>query len=361
MNFKQFVRDYFTFSRSERRGITILLLIIFLLAIVNKVIFRFETPARIDSVLLDSASVRLGVFNDSVNENPFNKKLFVFDPNLIDSLALDSLNIPENLRRNLIKYRSHGGKFYAPDDFRKLYGMTDLIYNRVAPFLKIQGLVKSPATDVREPQLFAFDPNTASDEEFIQLGLSPKQIKTIRNYQAKAGYFKSRDDFFKIYSLTPVQKRRFADFVQIKTTLGNSDRTDPREPEKILIELNTVDTLQLEQLPGIGVKLSRRILKYRELLGGFYDFSQLREIYGLSEQTILKIENQLSIDEKKIRKLDLNFSDPDELARHPYLKKKLANRIIQFRSKYGKIINPEVLRDSMILNIDEYKKIKPYF
>ena len=43
MNFKQIVQDYFTFSRNERKGITILLVIIFILAIANKVIFYFET------------------------------------------------------------------------------------------------------------------------------------------------------------------------------------------------------------------------------------------------------------------------------------------------------------------------------
>lgn len=360
MKFRQLIRDYFTFSRNERRGITILLIIIFLLAITNKVIFKFETPARIDSALLDSSRVKLGAFNDSVTANSFSRKLFVFDPNIIDTLALDSLNISENIKRNLVKYRNMGGKFHAPEDFRKLYGMTELIYNRVAPFLKIQDLEKKRVAEGRETRLFPFDPNTASDEEFMQLGLSPRQITTIRNYQAKAGRFKSRDDFFKIYSLTSRQKRRFADFVQIQAPSKTPEKTNLQEPDKILIDLNTVDTLQLEQLPGIGVKLSRRILKYRELLGGFYDIRQLKEVYGLNEQTIQKIESQLRIDERKIRKLDLNFGDPDELARHPYLKRKLANRIVQFRSIYGKINDPRVLQDSMILNIEEYKKIKPY-
>lgn len=360
MNFKQLVRDYFTFSRNERRGITILLVIIFLLAITNKLIFKFETPAKIDPALLDSARVRLAELNDSVTASYPGRKLFAFDPNRIDSLALDSLSIPESVKRNLLRYRSRGGKFHSPEDFRKLYGMTDLIFNQVAPFLNIQGSRKESAAGVQETQLFRFDPNTASDDEFRRLGLTPRQITTIRNYQAKGGAFKSKDDFFRIYGLTEEQKRRFADYLQIETTRNAENRTEIREPENLLIELNTVDSVQLEQLPGIGVKLSRRIVKYRELLGGFYSVNQLYEIYGLSEEAIHKIENKISINENKIRKLDLNFSEVGELARHPYLKKNLATRIVRFRSKYGKINNPEVLRDSMILNIEEYKRIKPY-
>jgi len=64
MNFKQLMQDYFTYSRNERKGITVLIILIFLLAIANKVIFYFETPGKIDSVLLDSASYELGMFND---------------------------------------------------------------------------------------------------------------------------------------------------------------------------------------------------------------------------------------------------------------------------------------------------------
>ena len=60
MNFKQLIQDYFTFSRNERKGIIVLVVLIFLLAIANKAIFYFETPAKIDTVLLDSARHELG-------------------------------------------------------------------------------------------------------------------------------------------------------------------------------------------------------------------------------------------------------------------------------------------------------------
>jgi len=55
MNFKQLIQDYFTFSRNERKGIIVLVVLIFLLAVTNKLIFYFEKPAKIDAALLDSA------------------------------------------------------------------------------------------------------------------------------------------------------------------------------------------------------------------------------------------------------------------------------------------------------------------
>ena len=125
--------------------------------------------------------------------------------------------------------------------------------------------------------------------------------------------------------------------------------------------MNSADSIQLKQLPGIGDKLSKRIVKYRDLLGGFYSLAQLKEVYGLSEQTILQLKDKVTLDITKIRKLDVNFADVNELSRHPYLQKNLARQIVKFRTKNGSIHDLAVLRDSMILNIDEYSRIKPYF
>jgi len=358
MNFKQFVRDYFTFSRNERKGITILFVLIFLLAIANKIVFMFETPAKIDTVLLDSVSSKLGQVNDSIGKIHEGTKLFTFDPNVIDSVALDSLDLPLTVKRNIVKFRIKGGRFFSASDFRKIYGVTDLVFARVSPFLKFNQVRTQPITDSAKPEFFIFDPNTTTDAEFLRLGLTVKQITTIRNYRNKGGTFRKKEDFLKIYGLTAEQKRALQDYVEI----NKNEEIDSKEREfkAPLIELNSADSVQLKQLPGIGEKLSKRIVKYRDLLGGFYAVSQLKEVYGLSEETFRKIEDKVRIDTTKIQKLKLNFDDAVELGRHPYLKKNLAKKIVNFRTKNGSIHDLSVLRDSMILNIDEYIRLKPY-
>ncbi len=366
MNFKQLIRDYFTFSRNERKGIVVLLILIFLLAVANKLIFYFETPAKIDKLLLDSASRELGKVNDSVYEKKTIRTLFFFNPNTIDSVALDSLSIPESVKSNLLKFRRKGGKLYSNTDFRKIFGVTDRVFNQIDPFLLIDNettalhiganILKKNAS---APNLFFFDPNKATDSEFLRLGFSNKQITTIRKYLDKGGIFWDKTDFFKIRVITENQKRILSDWIVIenmKKTLSKEQLVTQIVP----IEINSADTIRLKQLPGIGAVLSKRIVKYRDLLGGFYSVSQLREVYGLSEQTIRLMEDKVTVDANQIKKLDLNFADVSELSRHPYLKKKLAIQIVNFRTKHGAIRDLSILRDSMILNIDEYNRIKPY-
>jgi competence protein ComEA len=360
MNFKQILQDYFTFSRNERKGIIVLLILIFLLAVANKVIFYFEKPAKIDVALLDSARQELGMAIDSINQKESLHKLFLFNPNTIDSLGLDSLDIPTSIKLNLLKFRSKGGRFYSNTDFRKIYGVTDELFKQVSPFLLFEkeSVAKNNKTSASE--LFLFNPNKATDSEFLRLGFSEKQITTIRKYLDKGGIFGDKADFFKLRVITEKQKRNLSDWIVI-------ERVEKAVPEGKVslkatnIEINSADSIQLKQLPGIGSVLSKRIVKYRDLLGGFYSINQLTEVYGLSEQTISLIEGKVTVDVSLIKKLDVNFADVNELSRHPYLKKNLASKIVKFRTKHGSFQDLAILRDSMILNIDEYNRIKPYF
>lgn len=360
MNFKQILQDYFTFSRNERRGILILIILIFLVAITNKVIFYFETPSKFDPVLFDSARYELGLLNDSLNQKESSKRLFTFNPNLIDSVALTDLDLPETVKQNLLKFRRKGGKLYSVNDFRKIYGVTESIFLKVLPYLQIEEYDVSTGKIISSTELFFFDPNTISDMDFHRLGLTDKQIRTIRNYQDKGGSFHSKTDFLKIYGLTDHQKNTLSEYVRIEKKEIEKYNMDPVTEVKT-IDLNSSDSTELELLPGIGDKLSKRIVKYREMLGGYYSLSQLKEVYGLNEQTIRLVSPNLTIDPGKIKKIDWNFSDAFELSKHPYLRNNLSKQIVKFRSKYGSISNLEILRDSMILNIAEYNRLKPYF
>lgn len=356
MNFRQIVQDYFTFSRNERKGITILLVIIFLLAIANKIIFYFETPGKIDAELLNAD------FNPqetTLNKENRQVSLFPFNPNTIDQLALDSLALPLEIKRNMVRYREKGGHFYSSKDFKKTYGVTDSIYSSIEPFIRIETAVAGPVPEKIKKQLFNFDPNTSTDSIFLCLGFTEKQIKTIRNYQNKGGYFNDAEGFFRIYGITDSQKKDLLSYIKIEEKEFPQARKR-MDKEKLMIEINSTDSVELMKLPGIGTTLSKRIIKYRDLLGGYYTFDQLNEVFGLNENTIYQIDEMIKVDVSKIHKVDLNFTDRYELSRHPYIGKGIANQIISFRTRYGKISDPSVLKDSMILKDEEYERLKPY-
>jgi len=139
-----------------------------------------------------------------------------------------------------------------------------------------------------------------------------------------------------------------------------SSRVDPPSSRAVLININSADSVGLRQIRGIGPVLSKRIVKYRYLLGGFVSSEQLKEVYGIDEERYEQIEKQFYTDSSGIRYIDLNKADQYALSRHPYLSESQAGAIITYRKSRGDIDRPELLLDEKILDEEVYRKIRPY-
>ena len=81
------------------------------------------------------------------------------------------------------------------------------------------------------------------------------------------------------------------------------------------IDLNTADTTLLKRVPGIGSSFARRIVKYRELLGGYYVVEQLQEVYGMDRERYNAIYPYFTVG-TTVRPLTLTI---DSISYHPYL------------------------------------------
>jgi DNA uptake protein ComE-like DNA-binding protein len=127
-----------------------------------------------------------------------------------------------------------------------------------------------------------------------------------------------------------------------------------------ILELNSSDSADLESLPGIGPVLAKRIIKYRNLLGGFISSSQLREVYGLSDSTFTIISDRVRADSLKVKKIDLNGVDFKRLIRFPYLEKYDVTAILKFRELQGRIENLDELVNNKIITQEKAKKVRAY-
>lgn len=66
--------------------------------------------------------------------------------------------------------------------------------------------------------------------------------------------------------------------------------------QTLLVDLNTVSRMELERLPGIGVKLANRILSYRSLYGPFQEVSDLVKISGIGEKRLQRLEPFVTVE-----------------------------------------------------------------
>ncbi len=313
---KHFISEYLNFTKKERAGTIALLLLIAILIILPFLFPFFIHPKSIDPTSFKSQ---------------------------IDMLSIKQAD-------SIDRYAK---KNYNDDNFQSFREPDEKNGNSK----KIAGA------------LFYFDPNTLDVPGWKKLGIRDKTIATIKNYIAKGGKFYKPADIQKIWGLQEDEVKKLIPFVQIKNTntISSTDKKvyETTTYEKLkyvsaIIDINTADTTALIALPGIGSKLSQRILIFRDKLGGFCKVEQIGETYGLPDSTFQKIKDRFSINNIFVNKININTATVDEMKTHPYLRYALANAIVQYRLQHGIYILVEDIKKIMLVTEDIFNKIAPY-
>ncbi len=127
-----------------------------------------------------------------------------------------------------------------------------------------------------------------------------------------------------------------------------------------IIELNTADTLELRSLPSVGPWLSRKIVEYRERLGGFFSTEQLLEVYRLTPGKLDTIAPFLVIDTSWVERVNINTVTLDELLQHPYLSRSQAKGLLAYREKHGPFESVADLRKCLLIDEKTFEKMSDY-
>ena len=198
---------------------------------------------------------------------------------------------------------------------------------------------------------FAFDPNTADSTQLLRLGLQSWQVRNIYRYREAGGVFHKPQDFARLYGLTLKQYRQLEPYIRIakeynmmaRDYISDEKPAAPQRdslvrPQKLSpqerVAVNQADTTLLQRVPGIGPYYARRIVSYRQRLGGYYRTEQLLEIEGFPESAL----GYFSIaDDAVVRKLNVNRLSLNELRQHPYVGYYRAKQIVDFRRTHGRI------------------------
>jgi competence protein ComEA len=286
-----------SFSKRERQGIYVLLILIAGFLSVPRFLDRYRSAyIPPDSAFLKDVKAfqaelaTAAVYRDS---------LFVFDPNTVTAEQWAMLGLPERTITTIEHYREKGGQFRKREDLQRVYGLSKEQYEKLAPYVQ------------------------------IAQASSGKYYDTLRRY---------RDTGYQHKAYLPYFTKR----------------------EPIILDINLADSAAFESLPGIGPVLAARIIRFRDRLGGFYTVSQVSETYGLPDTTFKKIQSSLRLGPFSLKKLDLNQTDEKSLAQHPYIRYKLARLIVLYRSNHGPFSQPRDLLGIPLVDDSIYRKLEPY-
>ena len=221
----------------------------------------------------------------------------------------------------------------------------------------------------RRAERFVFDPNTADSTQLLRLGLQPWQVRNIYKYRAAGGIYRRKEDFAHLYGLTVGQYRELEPYIRISkdyapasTLVADSPQCADtlHYPQKLgeaeTIELNTADTTLLRRVPGIGSYYARKIVQYRDRLGGFVSARQLDEITDFPQQA----KPYFTISTAQVRRLNINTLTLEQLRRHPYINYYQARAILDYRRQHGRIADLAEL--SLLRDFPEeaIERLRPY-
>lgn len=239
-------------------------------------------------------------------------------------------------------------------------------------------------TDVpsRPTRLFSFDPNTATTEELQELGIPKFIALRMEKYRQKGGKFRRKEDLRKIYDFPPVLFAQLESYISLpgdsqksggaktdlaasagRETASNPAAYQPKtyaRPAVVAFDINTADTAQLATLRGIGSKLSARIVKFRDALGGFHSTDQYADIFGLDSLALSELRKYARV-QTALRKININTATTEELNRHPYFRnRKLNEVVVRYREQHGPYTSPESMKAVRILDDATLRKWEPY-
>ena len=257
--------------------------------------------------------------------------------------------------------------YISPDVYSRLKPVKTFTDLEILDIKTITGSTKDTARykfkDEEEKtfSLFNFDPNTLSIEGWKNLGIKEKTAIGIHKYISKGGKFNNADDIKKIWGISPQKAEQLLPFIKI-----NSPKQEilyyPKIEKKLIskIDINKADSTAFESLPGIGPKLSQRIINFRQKLGGFYKIDQISETFGLPDSTFQKIKPFLEISKFELKKIDVNEATIDDLKSHPYIRYQIGNAIIKYRSQHGNFTNIDDIKNIVLVTDEVFSKVNPY-
>ncbi len=363
MKWHDTIRAILSFTRVERRRILYLLPLLVVVSLLVAALGRphFErsftmlADARIDSADRSGTSRAetdnffrrptkdanaIGKQGDRTTNNRRSEiagdaDLFVFDPNTVSRDELVALGFSPRQAQVIINYRTAGKRFYEAEDFADCYTVSDEMFEKLAPYIRIEPLPEFSTEKERSAENMERGNDTMSSQK--EVSSQPVEVEN-ENHEMRN------------------REHEFDSATHAEYFPGQSQRRSSLRK----VELNGADQTTLDSVRGIGALTAGRIVAYRERLGGFANVAQLQEVEGMTERNFELICPQIWVDSAKIQKIDINFAPPEELLRHPYLTAQSVRKILKNRQLKGGWRTLRDMIDDHTISQQQASKLAPY-
>jgi competence protein ComEA len=300
-------KEFFSFTQQERRGIIVFLFLslIIIAGVEYYSNFDHQPPEDVSKYYLPEDSLALleeergennyqnDLFDDSHSKTVLKKQRFPFDPNTISYDSILLLGISKFAAKNLVNFRTKGGKIKDLQKLKSIYGMDTTLINGLTDVISFKTVQPNAFVDYDKSKPFLPFPEKVQEvvelntADSIQLdaikGLGPYTVKKILQYRKKMGGFLYPSQ---LTELNIIKDSLYQQIAQYLTA-------DPASIKKI--NINTADYKIFIAHPYFTSETITSIIKYRKQHGKFTDVQHISRIRSLKEETGLKILPYLTV------------------------------------------------------------------
>lgn len=266
----KFLKSHFSYSKSQRNGIFVLILLVVLL---QGFVFyvKFETE---DTYVLDSVSMQMQVKLDSIENAASSPNIiYPFNPNYISDYKAYQFGMSVNEIDRLFVYRKKGKYVNSAKEFKEITQVSDSLLKVMSPYFKFPDWVnksnKQPKkTFVAPKKVIVKDINTATEEELVKIyGIGQKRAQTILGYRTRLGGFTYDRQIDEVWGLTPEVLINLKKEFQVLS-----------KPVIVKIDINQATVNDLKSVIYINYKQAKSIIEYRREVAEIQNLAELKTI-----------------------------------------------------------------------------------
>ncbi len=266
-----------------------------------------------------------------------------FDPDQLSADDWIRMGFTKKQAQAILKYKSYlGGSFISKEKLKECFVISEENYRKMAPYIilpeKSPSNRKNPAKTLHTGKhgipYTAFDPNLTTAKDWIDLGFSDKQAKTIINYRDNTlkGSFKNLEDIRKCYVISDERFKQLKPYLRLNpATMHRNDRTDIQQEKTDFskTDLNSITFRQLLEF-GLDERSAGSIIGFRRKLGGFMSKQQILDTYNINKELVQKLLSVTPLDTSGVPRYTLHDAPEEWLKNHPYFRYS-ADKIIFYR------------------------------
>ena len=192
-----------------------------------------------------------------------------------------------------------------------------------------------------KPTIYPFNPNFITDFKGYKLGMSVTEIDRLLAFRKQNKFVNSAEEFQAVTKVSDSLLKaispyfKFPDWVKNKKNFSSSfgKKDFSKTEKKISLDINNASQEDLMKIYGIGEGLSKRILEQKEKFGAFVSMEQMSDVWGLSPEVIIKLNESFFVkNTTNQKKIKINSATIKELSQFPYFRYALAKEIVTYRS-----------------------------